>query len=145
LTSFVQLFWRRHDVAFLYPGLASQREKLHELGISGMSSDETTDSDGIKRYRILSPQWRSDAVTGWLRYFDALYFRARRDGVFGNDRGAMPRERTDPRRRSNSKKFVVGLPRNAYREEWLRRQVDIKNVVQPGPEVPWMHEPAIVQ
>ena len=110
-----------------------------------MSSDETSDGDGVRRYRILRPQWRSTAVSGWLRYFDALYNRARRDRVFGNDRGAFPRDRKTAKKESESTKFVIGLPRNAYRQSWLNGQIDVENVVQPGPSVSWVHEPAIVE
>lgn len=123
----------------------SQREKLEQLGVSGMSSDETSDGDGPRRYRILNPRWRSPLVTAWLRYFDALYNRARRDRVFGNDRGAFPRDRKSAKKESRSRKFVVGLPRNAYEQNWLDKQVDIENVVQPGPSVPWLHQPEIIE
>lgn len=145
LMPFVQLYHRRRDLTFFYPGLSSQREKLEQLGASGMSSDETSDGDGVRRYRILNPQWRSTAVSGWLRYFDALYNRARRERVFGNDRGAFPRDRKNARKESDSMKFVIGLPRNAYKEEWLNNQIDVDNVVQPGPNVTWAHEPAIIE
>jgi len=108
-----------------------------------MSSDETSDGDGFRRYRILRPQWRSTAATGWLRFFDVLYNRARRDRVFGNDRGAFPRDRKTAKRDSESTQFVIGLPRNGYDEGWLNSQIDIENVVQPRPNVSWTHEPAI--
>lgn len=143
--SFIQLYHRRRDTTFHYPGLVSQRERLEDLGVSGMSSDETSDGDGVRRYRILNPRWRSPFVAAWLRYFDVLYNRARREGIFGNDRGALPRDRKSAKKESRSIKFVVGLPRNAYRQEWLAKQVDVENVVQPGPNVPWLHEAAIIE
>jgi hypothetical protein len=129
----------------VYPGLAAQRKKLADLGVSGMSSDETSDGDGVRRYRILSSPWRSDAVTAWLRFFDASYIRARADGALGSRRGALPRERRTARRQSNSKRFVKGLPKNAYRQEWLNEQIDVANMVRPGPSVSWTHEPSIVE
>lgn len=141
----VQLYKRRHDVTFYYPGLTSQREKLEQLGIAGMSSDETSDGNGSKSFRILTPQWRSSLVAAWVRYFDVLYNRARRDNVFGNGRGAFPRDRKSARGESKSKRFVAGLPINAYRQEWLDKQIDVDNVVQPGPSVHWLHEPAIIE
>lgn len=110
-----------------------------------MSSDETSDGDGPKRYRILTPRWRSSLVTAWLRYFDALFIRARRDGVFGHDRGAYPRDRKSARNFSRSKRFVARLPRNAYRQNWLDKQVDIDNVVQPCPSVSWVHDPTVIE
>lgn len=146
LTNSYQLYHRRRDISFFYPGLESQRPKLEQLGVAGMSSDEEeTNGDGIKQYRILAPQWRSSLVGGWLHYFDSLYNRARRDGAFTTDRGSAPRIRLNARKRSKNKKFVAGLPLNAYSESWLDQQVDIDNVVQPGPEVSWMHEPTIVE
>lgn len=138
-----QLFLRRHDTARYYPGLASQLEKLDQLGVSGMSSDETSDSDGIKRYRILTPRWRAVRVTGWLRFFDALYNRARRDRISGHDRGARPRDRKSAKKDSDNQTFMAKLPVNAYRDEWLDEQIDVENLVQPGPPVAWGHEPSI--
>ena len=143
LMPFVQLFLRRVSMARFYPGLKLQQKMLDRLGVSGMSSDETSDGDGTKHFRILKPQWRSELVTAWLRFFDALYNRARRDRLFGSDRGALPRDRKSAKRYSDNKNFVVGLPLNAYRDRWLNAQVDIENIVQPGPSVPWGHEPAI--
>ena len=110
-----------------------------------MSSDEEETIDGIKQYRILAPRWRSDLVSGWLHCFDSLYLRARRDGAFTTDRGSAPRIRLNARKKSNNAKFVVGLPRNAYKESWLDQQIDINNVVQPGPDVSWMHEPMVIE
>lgn len=60
LMPFVQLFLRRRNTACFYPALVSQLEKLDELGVSGMSSDEESNSDGIKRFRILKPRWRAE-------------------------------------------------------------------------------------
>ena len=142
---YIQLYNRRRDTTFLYPGLVSQREKLEQLGVAGMSSDETSDGEDSKSFRILTPKWRSDSVTAWIRYFDVLYNRARRDRIFGNGRGAYPRDHKNARRESRNRNFVVGLPRNAYRQGWLDRQIDIDNVVQPGPSVSWLHEPAIIE
>ncbi|KAF9786637.1 hypothetical protein BJ322DRAFT_1003536 [Thelephora terrestris] len=139
------LFIRRRNLTRFYPGLMSQQKKLDQLGVSGMSSDETSDSGGTKQWRILAPQWRSDAVTAWVRYFDALYHRAKRDRRFGNDRGALPRVRKNAKNYSNNTKFVGDLPKNAYRPQWLNEQIDIVNTVRPGPNVSWMHEPAIVE
>ena len=141
----IQLFIRRRDVTFCYPGLTSQRGKLEQLGTRGMSSDETSDDGDTKTFRVLTPRWRSPLVTAWIRYFDVLYNRARRDRIFGHGRGAFPRIRKTARRESRSRNFVAGLPRNAYRQDWLDEQIDVDNVVQPGPSVHWLHEPAIVE
>ena len=140
---FIQLFLRRGSMACFYPGVKSQLKMLDELGVSGMSSDETSDGGGSRHSRILKPRWRSELVTAWLRFFDALYNRARRDRLFSSDRGALPRERKSAKKYSDNVNFVVGLPLNAYRDRWLNAQIDIQNMVQPGPSVPWAHEPAI--
>ena len=141
----IQLFICHHDVTFCYPGLTSQWRKLEQLGTCGMSSDKTLDDGDTKTFRVLTPWWRSPLVTAWIRYFDVLYNRARQDCIFGHGCGAFPRIHKTARRESRSRNFVAGLPRNAYQQDWLDKQIDVNNIVQPGPSVHWLHEPAIVE
>jgi len=96
------------------------------------------------RYNVLEPSWRSQDVTAWLRVFDALYSRARRDGVYGDQRGSVTRLRVDGMKRSASEKFVPKLPRNAYDNEWLSQQRYIEDTVQPGPRVGYIHNPKTI-
>ncbi|KAF9790988.1 hypothetical protein BJ322DRAFT_999565 [Thelephora terrestris] len=137
------LFHRRRDLTFFYPALRSQREKLDLLGIAGMSSDEEEKVGGRRQWRILAPRWRAARVTGWLRYFDAIYEKGRE--ASGNDRGAFPRHRGSARTTSDNKKFPEGLPRNAYRQTWLDSLVDVENVVRPIENVRWTHDDKIVE
>lgn len=139
-----QLFHRRRDLTFYYPALQSQREKLDLLGPAGMSSDEEETVGKAKQWRILAPRWRSARVTGWLRYFDALYERSKNEGATQDQRGTRPRHRASARTPSTNKKFVAGLPRNAYRQAWLSTLVDVENVVRPTQSVHWIHDPAVV-
>ena len=110
-----------------------------------MSSDEEEKVGRRKQWRILVPRWRSTRVTGWLRYFDALYDLARSDAGPEGYRGPLARYRASARRTSDSKKFVRGLPRNAYRTDWLQTLVDIDNMARPTAAVPWKHDPVIVE
>ena len=143
----LQLFHRRRNLTFFYPLLERQRQLLDELGPDGMSSDEERGTGPAQQYDILVPAWRSRAVTAWLRVFDYLYITARRDGILRDYRGSYPRSRVheDDGTVSASRRFVPRLPRNAYDEGWLRKQVDAKTVVRPRPDVEYYHDPKIVE
>ena len=110
-----------------------------------MSSDEEETVGRRKQWRILAPRWRSARVTGWLRYFDALYDQARSGGGPYQYNGPLPRHRASARNTSDNKKFVPGLPRNAYRKGWLESLVDVENVVRPTASVSWIHDQAIIE
>ena len=110
-----------------------------------MSSDEEEMVGRRKQWRILAPRWRAARVTGWLRYFDALYDLTRSEAGPNEYRGPLARHRASARRASDNKKFVRGLPRNAYRNSWLQSLVDIDNMARPTASVSWTHDPAIVE
>jgi len=135
-----QLYRRRRNVTFTYPSLAPQLHLLEQFAIDGMSSDEERTVGQYTQYEVIEPVWRSDVVTAWLRIFDALSSRARRvDGVFGDQRGSAPRMRISNAKRSVSGKFVSGLPRNAYDDEWFNSQIHPEDTVRPGPPVRYLH------
>ena len=140
-----QLFHRRRDLTYHYPGLLAQREKLDLLGVAAMSSDEEEKVGSRKQWRILAPRWRSAKVTGFLRYFDALYDQDRSENGPNEYRGPLARHRASARRTSDSKKFVRGLPRNAYRKTWLQSLVDADNIARPTANISWTHDPTIVE
>lgn len=110
-----------------------------------MSSDEEELVGRRKQWRILAPRWRAARVTGWLRYFDALYDRARREKGLNDYRGPVARHRASARTTSDSKKFVRGLPKNAYRQGWLDSLIDVDNIVRPAANVSWTHDAAIIE
>lgn len=134
-------------MTYFYPLLEPQRPLLNQLGPDGMSSDEEREIGTVKEYDIFVPAWRSTVVTAWLCLFDILYTRARCDGVFRDSRGAYPRTRVIEENAtvSASPVFVSGLPLNAYDEGWLRRQVDVRNVVRPRPPVEYYHDPRVIE
>ena len=110
-----------------------------------MSSDEEETVGQYTRYNVLEPPWRSQEVTAWLRIIDALYMRARRDGVYGDQRGSPTRYRVDGVKRSANGKFVPRLPRDAYDEEWLALQRHVEDTVQPGPIAGYFHDPKTIR
>lgn len=110
-----------------------------------MSSDEEEQVGRKKQWRILAPRWRSARVTGWLRYFDAIYDQVRGEGGLSDFRGPVPRYRASARTTSENKRFVPGLPGNAYRQGWLESLVDVDNVVRPTANVSWTHDPVIIE
>jgi hypothetical protein len=118
---------------------------LRDLGIDGMSSDEEVNAPEGKRYLILVPKWRAQFLTLWLRLFDTLYLRHRTRGENGDQRGCLPRKRDGSTKESTSRRFVPGLPINAYRADWLERQLDVANVVHPTDPQPYIHVPQLVE
>lgn len=116
-------------------------DMLERLGVDGMSSDES-DSDDLPRvrrkrvsFKVLTPRWRNPALSDWLHTFDTVGWIHRRDK--GPTRGLHPRHRLHNQRTpkfSNSKKFVPGLPFNAYKTEWLDARLDVDFAVYPEPE-----------
>ena len=116
---------------------------LEELGIDGMSSDEEEVVNGRKRYLILPPEWRAPYLGPWLRVFDGLCMYHRLECEATDGRGRRPRDRVATNRVSTSRKFVAGLPTNAYRDSWLDKQLDVKNIVHPGPKQGYSHDPAL--
>jgi len=108
-----------------------------------MSSDEEQDIGGQKQYEVILPVWRSDRVTAWLRIFDALYVRGKRNKIFGAREGPELRLRIVSQRKSTGEKFVTKLPRNAYDDNWLRGQDEA--VVQPGPRARYFHDGVTIE
>lgn len=122
-----------------------QRRMLEQLGVNGMSSDEGEKVDSGVQYRIYAPRWRAPMLTPWLRVFDALYLDFRMGDDSRDHRGNLPRRRVPTRLESSSRKFVAGLPINAYRADWLEEQLDVANIVHPSPECRYTHDPHLVQ
>jgi hypothetical protein len=122
-----------------------QQQMLEALGINGMSSDEEeTVSNGIQ-YQIRPPRWRAPMVTPWLRMFDSIYIYHRTENNDGDRRGSMPRRQVSTTVESTSRKFVSGLPINAYKIEWLEEQLDLVNVVHPTSPIDYEHDPDLAQ
>ncbi|KAF9642160.1 hypothetical protein BDM02DRAFT_3105986 [Thelephora ganbajun] len=139
------LYHRRRDITFEYPQMAPQQQMLEVLGVDGMSSDEEEKvEDGIQ-YQILTPRWRAPMLTPWLRMFDAIYRHHRLEDNASDMRGSLPRRRVATSSESTSKRFVPGLPINAYRTDWLEGQLDIANVVHPAPGAKYTHDPQLAQ
>lgn len=103
-----------------------------------MSSDES-DSEDVPRarrqrvkFKVLTPRWRSPALSDWLHVFDTVYWVYRRDK--GPTRGDYPRNRLHNEispRFSTAKKYVPSLPINAYSERWLEDRRDVNFAVCP--------------
>ncbi|KAI0367548.1 hypothetical protein BV20DRAFT_1037610 [Pilatotrama ljubarskyi] len=116
------LFYRRRRVAAKYSQLKPHLPMLEQLGIDGMSSDESDeDSNGCKLFRILAKSWRPDRVTAWLRGFDAVDALTR-DAQ--SSRGNQPRRRAVSSKVDDSRAAVKGLPKNAYNPVWYAKLGD---------------------
>ncbi|KAF8879037.1 hypothetical protein BD779DRAFT_1415952, partial [Infundibulicybe gibba] len=123
------LFVRRLETVQLHPRLQRHEYMIQRLGTDGMSSDESEDEDAHiqaaarldnPRFKILQPKWRAKPLTIWLRVIDSVHLINRRSGD-KSARGAYPRLCISDERApefSKSKKFVKGLPKNAYDPVW---------------------------
>ncbi|KAJ7074937.1 hypothetical protein B0H15DRAFT_792452, partial [Mycena belliarum] len=134
----VPLFHQRRYLAYTFPPLQRHINMLEELGVDGMSSDESDVEDhGINvQYYIISPLWRARRLAGWLRVFDALYNILRKNSSRASRApGAFPRNRKVTSRKSKSRKFVAGLPINVYDSQWIDsdvlRKYDLRATAEP--------------
>lgn len=100
---------------------------LETLGAKGMSEDEISDDEGAQKTntrRIMSLEWRSPAVSMWLRSLDA-YYKEYEEASFllgaRDGRGGRLYTRNDGGRQQPAKEraAVLGLHPAAYRKEWL--------------------------
>ncbi|KAJ7078370.1 hypothetical protein C8R43DRAFT_910409, partial [Mycena crocata] len=112
---------RRRYIAYTFKPLQKHIKMLEELGVDGMSSDESQKEDNARtpEYHILAPSWRARRVAPWLRMFDSLHHILRKEGEAAVSRGGWPRYRKITQKKSSSSKFVAGLPRNFYDSRWI--------------------------
>ena len=130
---------------FKYTQMEPQRKMLVDLGVNGMSSDEEEKVlDGVQ-YRIQLPRWRAPNLTAWLRMFDAIHQYYRFENGANDMCGSLPRRRVATSTESQSRKFVSGLPINAYKASWLEEQLDVSNIVHPTPEIRYWHDENLIQ
>ncbi|KAG6849349.1 hypothetical protein H0H93_009215 [Arthromyces matolae] len=152
------LFNRRLEVAQIYPFLQRHVRLIQQLGVDGMSSDESDHEEAIHnntvgsrrpRYEVILPPWRAVELSRWLHVFDSLYSVARRS--LGPSRGDHPRIRHyNPAniRFSVTNSFVTHLPGCLYRAEWLteRSPQFIDWTLQPSTAIyPLVHDNDVVE
>ncbi|KAI5989705.1 hypothetical protein EDD15DRAFT_2171086 [Pisolithus albus] len=121
LIEILQLYLRRLHVAKLYSQQhPSAARAIEELGVSGMSSDDSDHESGggAARYTIVSKDWRSGEVTELLRLLDALHLRLRYCNNWNATSGAWPHLRLISHK-SSTRAAVKGLPRNFYARGFL--------------------------
>jgi hypothetical protein len=94
---------------------------VKELGIDGMSSDESDHppGNGIPVYQVRIKQWRSSKVTEILRACDALHLRMRYGGDWDASPGAWPHLRI-PSLKHSTRAAALQLPSNFYSPNWLK-------------------------
>ncbi|PVF91139.1 hypothetical protein CPB86DRAFT_854736 [Serendipita vermifera] len=92
---------------------------LEELGVEGMSSEESEGEIGSKnrRYFVKVLPWRSEALTTWLHQIDRLPAPRRGKGTRQYTRRTRILNRPLPV--SKNRTIPTGLPRAFYREEWI--------------------------
>ncbi|KDR66684.1 hypothetical protein GALMADRAFT_147736 [Galerina marginata CBS 339.88] len=121
----VKLFDRRRRIVTALEMLRPHLQMLDNLGVDGMSSDESEGEDANETACIVRiPRWRSKALSDWLHVIDRIYILSRRKA--GNRRGSLPHLRIYKDGSFSLKdKFVSGLPKNAYDPEWLSKAQDV--------------------
>lgn len=85
-----------------------------------MSEDES-EHEGERRYRIVEPNWRNADLTRWLRMFDNIYSSTKFNDDNRPSRGNWTRIRIPPHPGAPkaSRKPPPGLPRNFYAPGYL--------------------------
>lgn len=86
-----------------------------------MSADESDGGKPMKRFYVISPEWRSTALAGFLWRLDVIHATQRVPKVGHNRiRGNPPRTRIYPTPPSIDKAVVApaGLPINCYNQTW---------------------------
>ncbi|KIO05124.1 hypothetical protein M404DRAFT_25742 [Pisolithus tinctorius Marx 270] len=134
-----QLYMRRlraaNTHARAYP---TASHVVQELGVAGMSSDESDHEAGWGEttYMITKKMWRANQVTAWLRALDALHLRARYQRQWRASAGAWPHLRLISAKPSE-RAPVEGLAHNFYAREFLDSldphslsDLDIQDVVE---------------
>ncbi|KAF9455842.1 hypothetical protein BDZ94DRAFT_1315768 [Collybia nuda] len=103
-----------------------------------MSSDESDDEDTEPGHicHVSRPLWRADELVPWLQVFDSAYLASTRE----HGSGHRPHLRIRKHLSSRSKKFVPGLPLNAYKAQWLERLDDSSISVCPGEHYSFEHD-----
>ena len=117
----LQLYFRRLHVAQLYSRQHSLAVRaVQELGVSGMSSDESDHESGRgpATYAIVNKDWRSSGVMELLRLLNALHLRWRYQNNWNPTLGAWPHLRLLSRK-SSTRAAVKGLPNNVYSPKFL--------------------------
>ena len=119
---------------------------LRLLGVNGMSSDESSVEEGVVHYRIFIKTWRHPAVTEWLRCFDAVYRKLRKNESGGKRQGAEAHWREVGTEVDDSRAAVPYLPRSAYNPTWFNRlsSFELANLHVSEAPYEFQHTPDIV-
>lgn len=95
---------------------------LERFGMLGMSSDESLNEGGMKKFIRLKNDYRHASVTRWLHVFDRAYEVWRRARTDVDQRGSFVRVREDRGEVNPSSRIPTGLPLDAFDPEWYRKQ-----------------------
>ncbi|KDQ25087.1 hypothetical protein PLEOSDRAFT_1086035 [Pleurotus ostreatus PC15] len=95
-------------------------EMVSELGIDGMSSDESDTDDFPNSFNVSYMPWRSFDVNQLLTWLDKS---KNRKNIYGNVvSGARPVKRNRPDDATSSRRPAkFGLPRNFYNDHWYNQ------------------------
>ncbi|KAF8870702.1 hypothetical protein CPB84DRAFT_1855410 [Gymnopilus junonius] len=107
-----------------------------ELGIGGMSSNESSPDTG-RKYVIKSVPWCSEELTPYLQMIDNDFNRYNR---YGNCKPGNPfRDRVRlPGAKASTRPAIRGLPRNFYDKTWYANLTsEAKAFLQERPELPF--------
>ncbi|OBZ77588.1 hypothetical protein A0H81_02217 [Grifola frondosa] len=140
------LFYRRFEVAANHTDLQRHLGILQDLGVDGMSSDESEHENGVIQYRVLIKSWRNPVLTPWLRTFDAAYRKDRLSGPSQSTRGAHPHLRLASQK-VDLRAPVIRLPFNAYNYEWLKglSAFELESLAPQHREYEFLHTPAMME
>lgn len=105
-----------------YPELRPHLEILEKFTVLGMSSDESLNEGGVRKYIRLKNEYRHPNVTSWLRVFDRAHDVWRRAKTDVDKRGRFVRVREDRGNVNPDPRIPTGLPANAFDPKWYGKQ-----------------------
>ncbi|KAF8576183.1 hypothetical protein K439DRAFT_1540845 [Ramaria rubella] len=109
----------------IHPDLRRHVQVLENLGVDGMSSDESTIKDDECVYVIFKKPWRSAAVTLWLLDIDSVHLNLRVTDSGCVTGGNWPCSDS----MHNSKRLLVkGLSKTLYNADWLSTPEKIEDL-----------------
>ncbi|KAF8521918.1 hypothetical protein BU17DRAFT_29889, partial [Hysterangium stoloniferum] len=94
------LYYCRIRAAKGHPDLHCHLQALYNLGVDGMSSDESDFEDDAPVYTILRKEWRAAVVSLWMRDIDAVHLSLRLNSNGHITQGNWPHPQRDSRRLS---------------------------------------------
>jgi hypothetical protein len=117
---------------------------LERFGVGGTSDDES-DCEDIRnpRYNIRCMSWLSMEATNWKQTVDKVHILDKyQDGQVLSTR---PERQRFISGKISTRRYVSGLPLNAYSKDWLDQDPMRRKLVHAAPNYDFAHDPGVVR